>query len=178
MRIAQVGEIDCRPASTASGAREEWPDALPEGGVMIVSALQSAGAGLAGLVVAFIFVIGVEGMSSVLHPLPPGVNPSEPEAIRAHVARYPAGVLLLAGLGWGLGTFVSSWLATRLGTRRHLAHGIAVGSILLALAVVNMLMLPYPIWFWVLNLVLFPAGCYAGARLGRGRISAGHESDA
>jgi hypothetical protein len=44
-----------------------------------------------------------------------------------------------------------------------------VGSILLVLAVVNMLMLPYPIWFWVLNLVFFPLCCYSGAMLGRGR---------
>jgi len=145
---------------------------------MIASVLRSAGACFAGLVAAFVFVLGVEGMSSVLYPLPFGVDPSDLEAIKAHVARYPAGVLLLAAIGWGLGTFVSSWLATRMGHKRHPVHGLAIGAILLALAVVNMLMLPYPIWFWVLNLVLFPTGCYAGARLGRGRKAAEHGAEA
>ena len=135
---------------------------------MIRHTLRPMAAVGAGLLAALIFAIGVEGMSSVLHPFPPGVDPSDLEACRAHVASYPAGVLLLASLGWGIGTFVSSWLATRIGYRRHPWQGFVVGTILLALALVNMSMLPYPWWFWILNLVVFPAGCYAGTMLGRG----------
>jgi hypothetical protein len=119
------------------------------------------------LVLALALIIGVEVMSSVLHPLPPGLDPGDPEVIKAHVVRYPPGVLLLAGLGWGLTTLLSAWLATRLGSGRHPAHGILVGSMLLVAAVANMLMLPYPVWFWVLNLVIFPASIYLGARLER-----------
>ena len=64
--------------------------------------------------------------------------------------------------------FVSSWLATRLGTGRHLAHGLVVGAILFAAVVFNMAMLPYPIWFWV-NLIVFPIACLWGAKLAQGR---------
>ena len=39
-------------------------------------------------------------------------------------------------------------------------------TILLALVVLNMSMLPYPIWFWVSNLVVFPLGFSLGAKLG------------
>ena len=124
-------------------------------------ALRAAAAVGAGLLAALIFAIGVEGLSSILHPFPPGVDPTDLEACRAHVARYPAGVLLLAVLGWGLGTFASSWLATRIGYKRHSGHGIVVGSILLVLVIANMIMLPYPVWFWILNLVMFPAACFA-----------------
>ena len=131
--------------------------------------LRSAGAVVAGLIVATVFAIGVEYMSSILHPFPPGADPTDLATCRAHVARYPAGVLLLASLGWALGTLASSWLAARLGPKRHPVHGIAVGLILLALAVVNMAMLPYPAWFWILNLILFPACFCFGASLGRGR---------
>ncbi len=133
---------------------------------------RSVGAVIIGLVAALILAIGVEWMSSILHPFPPGVDPSDIEAIRAHVARYPAGGLLLAGLGWGLCTFAGSWFSTRIGPKRHPAHGILVGAILLTLAVVNMAMLPYPAWFWILNLLGFPACCYAGIVLGRGRRAA------
>ena len=130
---------------------------------------RSMGAVIAGLIVAMVFVIGAEYMSSILHPFPPGADPTDLATCRAHVARYPAGVLLLASLGWGLGTLASSWLATRLGPKRHAAHGFAVGLILLALAVANMAMLPYPAWFWILNLIVFPACFCFGARLGRER---------
>ena len=112
---------------------------------------RSVGAAIAGLIAATVFVVGVEYMSSILHPFPPGANPTDLAACRAHVARYPAEVLLLASMGWGLCALASSWLAVRIGPKRHAAHGIVVGLILLALAITNMAMLPYPAWFWILT---------------------------
>jgi hypothetical protein len=70
----------------------------------------------------------------------------------------------------GVGTFLTSWLATRLGTGRHPAHGIAVGSFLFLAAVMNMFMLPYPIWFWGLNLILLPSSIALGVRFGKVRL--------
>ena len=87
----------------------------------------------------------VEAFSSAVHPFPPDVDPSDYEACKAHVARCPAWVLAAAVLAWGLTTFASAWLATRLGPGRHRAHGVVVGLVLLALVVMNMSMLPYPI---------------------------------
>lgn len=136
---------------------------------MFASLLRSAAAVLAGFVIAFIGVVGVELMSSILHPLPPGTDPNDFQACCEHVARYPAGVLLLCGVAWWLVVFLSCWVATRLGTNRHLAHGIVLGLILLALAVFNMSMLPYPGWFWI-NVVTFPACSYLGSRLGSRRV--------
>ena len=60
-----------------------------------------------------------------------------------------------------------------LGPGRHPAHGNVVGSILLLAAVANMLMLPYPVWFWVLNLVIFTAADLLGAKWGQARPSDG-----
>lgn len=110
---------------------------------MIGAIIRSVGSVIAGLIVALMLVIGVEGLGSILHPFPPGVDPTDMEACKAHVAQYPTEVLALLGVVlWGLTVFVSSWLATRLGTGRHLAHGLVVGAILLAAAVFNMAMLP------------------------------------
>ena len=136
---------------------------------MIGSIVRSVGAAIVGLIPAMFFIVGVEGVSSILYPLPPGVDPADLDACKAHVAQLPAGAFLIAVTGWGLGTLLSSWLATRVGPGRHPAHGIVVGSILLVAAVANMLMLPYPIWFWVSNLVVLPACFYVGAKLGRAR---------
>ena len=133
---------------------------------MIGSLVRSVGAVVVGLVAAVISIIGVEVVSSIVHPFPSGVDPTDYEVCKAHVARYPAWVLLLVVVAWGLTTFLSAWLATRLGSGRHCAHGIVVGSILLALAVMNMSMLPYPLRFWASNLVLFPLGFCWGAKLG------------
>lgn len=140
---------------------------------MIGSIVRSVAAVVAGLVVAMILVVLVEFGSSIVHPFPPGFDPNDFEACKAHVARYPGWVLAVVVAAWGLTTFLGSWVAARLGTGRHRAHGIVVGLILLGLAIMNMSMLPYPIWFWVGNLVAFPLGFYFGSRLGGPRPSTG-----
>lgn len=131
-----------------------------------MSLFRGIAAVIGALILAFAGVIGVELMSSILHPLPPGVDPTSMEACMAHVARYPTGVLLLCAVGWWLTVLASCWLATRCGVNRHPAHGIIVGFILTALAVFNMAMLPYPSWFWI-NLITFPACCLGGIWLAR-----------
>jgi hypothetical protein len=140
---------------------------------MIGSIVRSVGAVIAGLVVAMFFIVGVEVVWAVVYPPAPGVDLGNVEACKAHIAQLPADAFVIAVAGWGLTVLAGSWVATRLGTGRHPAHGIVVGSILLAAAVANMLMLPYPIWFWVLNLVAFPAATYLGAKWGRARPSIG-----
>jgi len=139
---------------------------------MIGSLVRSVGAVLIGLVAAMILIVGVEGVGAILHPFPPDVDPTDYEVCKAHVARIPAWILLLVVLLWGLTTFLSVWLATRLGWGRHRAHGIVVGSILLALVIMNMSMLPYPVWFWASNLIVFPLATYCGAKLGGPRPAA------
>jgi hypothetical protein len=140
---------------------------------MIGSLLRSVGAVVVGLVAALVLIVGVEWFSLIVHPFPPDVDPTDFEVSKAYIARCPAWVLLIAVLAWGLTTFLSAWLATRLGSGRHRAHGIVVGGILLALAVMNMSMLPYPIWFWASNLVILPLGFCWGAKLGGPRPSTG-----
>lgn len=133
---------------------------------MLLKLIRGSAVVIGGLILAFVGVVAVEWVSSILHPFPPGIDPTDIEACRQHVARYPSGVLFLCTIGWWITVLASCWMATRLGFRRHAVHGVIVGGILLALAVFNMAMLPYPAWFWV-NVVAFPVSCMAGIRLAR-----------
>ncbi|MBL8816404.1 MAG: hypothetical protein JNL58_10255 [Planctomyces sp.] len=121
--------------------------------------------GLALLTAIAGFVL-VELMSSILHPVPSGFDHNSMEAVCEHVANYPHSVLFACAVGWWLTVAASCWLATRLGVSRHPAHGIVIGLILLAMAVLNMSMLPYPLWFWI-NVVAFPASTALGISLAR-----------
>ena len=139
---------------------------------MNLKIFRSLGVVIGALLLAFVGFAGVEVISSILHPFPPGIDPTDMAACKAHVARYPTGVLLLCTVGWWLTVLASCWMATRLGANRHPAHGIVVGLILLALAIMNMAMLPYPTWFWI-NLIAFPACCLSGIRLARRGVKQG-----
>lgn len=140
---------------------------------MIGSIVRSVLAVIAGLAAAMFFIVGTEAVGAVVYPPPPGVDLHDMETCKAHVAKHPAYALVIGAAGWGLTMLAGTSVATRLGAGRHPAHGILVGSILLTAAVFNMLMLPYPILFPVLNLVVLPATAYLGTKWGRARSSDG-----
>ena len=136
---------------------------------MVKAALQSTGAILLSLLIALLLVVGLEGLSAILHPWPADFAGTS-EEIAMQVETYPAWLLaLLGGVGWGGTMFVSAWLATRLGSNRKPIHGFLVGVILISAVIFNISMLPYPIWFSLLNLVVLPTTLYCGVRLGQAR---------
>ncbi len=138
---------------------------------MIKSIFWSVLAIAVSLIAALALLVAIEGVSEVYHPSPPGMDPNDMEACKAHVARYPQWLLAAFVPAWGLTTFASVWLATRLGAFRHFAHGVAIGSLLLLGAIVNMMMLPYPLWFELANLVLIPLGIFFGIRLAKAPVA-------
>jgi len=136
---------------------------------MFPSILRSTSAVILALVVAMAMIIAVEVIGAIMHPFPPGLDQTDLKACMAHVAGLPTAVLVMGVIGWGLTVFVSAWIATRLGAGRHPAHGITIGLLLLAAAAFNMWMLPYPLWFEIANLVVFPTAILLAAQLGRRR---------
>ena len=120
-----------------------------------------------GMVVAFVLVVGVEGFSSVVHPLPADFKGTMDEMCQ-HVARYPHWVLGVVVLLWGAIAFLAVWIATKIG---RIAAGIVVALLLVAAVVFNVAMLPYPIWFKVVMPVAMLGACRLGIRRVRPAIS-------
>ncbi|HUE74607.1 MAG TPA: hypothetical protein VMP01_27315 [Pirellulaceae bacterium] len=131
----------------------------------MVTILRTVGAIIAGIVLALGLVIAVELWSNVVHPLPPGFEHT-PEAMCAHVERYPQWVLAIAAAAWGATTYASTWVASRLG---NWVSGGLVGLLLLAAVLFNMSMLPYPVWFEAANVIVFPLAILLGLRGARRR---------
>ena len=135
---------------------------LREDGV-ILKVLRSMGAVVAGLAVVLVGLLAVEGFSAQVHPFPAGVDPRDLAVCKAHVARYPAWVLAVVIGAWGLTGAAGAWVATRLGSGRNMSHGLVVGAALTVAVVFNMVLLPYPRWFW-LNLLVLPVATLLGTR--------------
>ncbi len=128
--------------------------------------LQNAGAILLSFFVALLLLACIEWVgAAVLHPFPADFAGTREEVMQ-HVAIYPTWALFVGGIGWVITMITATWLATRLSSNRHPAYGIGIGLLLLGGAIFNMAILPYPLWFWILCLVLLPLGIYFGVRLG------------
>jgi hypothetical protein len=127
----------------------------------MAAALRGIAAIIAGIIVALIFVVAVEWFSAVIHPIPAGFSGTM-EEMCLHVARYPHWVLAVVVPAWAGTAFASTWISGRIGNR---LCGLSIGLLLLAALIFNLSMLPYPIWFKILNLLAIPAAILLGDRL-------------
>jgi hypothetical protein len=96
-----------------------------------------------GGVAAFVLVVAVELFSAVVHPFPSDFSGSE-EAMCEHVANYPAWVLAVIVPMWSAVAWSATWVAGRIG---GLVAAVTIGVLLLAALALNLSMLPYPMWF-------------------------------
>lgn len=130
--------------------------------------LRKVAAVVAGLLVMGAVVMTLQWIGSLIHPLPPGVNPADPEdaaAFRAYLATMPVGVWILALGSELLGALLGGWVAARIAQdRRRLLAGVVVG-LALAASVMNWLAFPHPWWFIGAQLVGYPLVALALVRL-------------
>ncbi|MGP0068595.1 MAG: hypothetical protein ACLQGP_33970 [Isosphaeraceae bacterium] len=127
---------------------------------MIKTSFRALAATSIGLFLAFVLIVGVEGFSAVVHPLPEDFGGTMEEMCR-HVEKYPQWVLAVVVPMWAVAALVGTWMARRIGNRY--SSGI-VGLLLLSALVFNLSMLPYPIWFKVVSLLVVTAATVAGSR--------------
>jgi len=128
---------------------------------------------LAGLIVGYVIITVFETVSTLVYPLPPGVDPMDIEALRAIVDLIPAGAFVFIIAGWGVGAFAGSWLAGRIATRYKSAHGLVVTVLLTLGGLFTLLTIPHPGWVWVVGLAALVGGGYAGSRLATRAMPAG-----
>ena len=138
------------------------------------SVVRSTLAVIAGFVVASLVMMAVESLNGrMLYPelgrLAEGMT--DRDAIRNLMANAPFGALLVVLVGWALASLVGGWVTARIATNSPAGHGLVLGALLTLGGIANNLMIPPPIWFWVVGLVVFIPAAYAGARLAPGRRS-------
>jgi hypothetical protein len=136
------------------------------------SALRSFAAVVVGFIAASIVMMIVETINGrVLYPelgrAAEGVT--DRETLRAMLATAPVGAFLVVLVGWILGGTAGGWTAARVASRAKGWHGVVLGALLTLAGVANNLMIPPPLWFWIVSLIVLMPATYLGARLAPGR---------
>jgi len=131
--------------------------------------LRSAGALAFGAVVGVFLIFAVEIMGQVIYPFPAGIDPTDAEAFKAAMANVPPGVLLSVLAAWAVGTFGGAAVAAGIARRSPVVHGLIIGVLFLLAGIANMLMIPHPLWFWVVGICVFLPAAYLGAKCVRAR---------
>ena len=131
---------------------------------------RNIGAGIAGVVVAGLLVWIVEMVGHAVFPPPPDLDFANADAMRAYIDQLPLGALLFVAAAWFIGTLGGTLTACKLGTGQRYIYALVVGGLILAATVVNLVMIPHPMWFSVLGIVGIVAGAWLGLKLSGGAL--------
>jgi predicted MFS family arabinose efflux permease len=97
---------------------------------------------------------------------------NNPEAMRALIAAMPVGAFLMILLAYAAGTFVGGAVAGRVARSRAWRYAGSIGGLILVFALLNILMLPHPLWFTVAVIVVIPLAALLARAVGVPKPSA------
>lgn len=109
---------------------------------------------LAGLVVMVLTVFLVESAGHLMYPPPPGVDVTNPEALKTLIQSLPVAALAFVVVAWALGAFAGAFVACRIARQHRTALAVAIGAVMIALSAATMVMIPHPVWMIVLGVAL------------------------
>lgn len=115
-----------------------------------------------GILAGAIVIALVEMICQAIYPLPQDMDISNPLEMAEYVRVIPIGALLIVLLGWALGAIVSGLIASLIMKESKGISALICGAALLAMGIVNMMLIPHPIWFWFLGVLIFLPSAWVG----------------
>jgi hypothetical protein len=106
-----------------------------------------------GIVAGSAVNMGIIMISGSIIPPPEGVDNTTMEGLKAGLHLFQPKHFLFPFLAHALGTFVGALLAAIIAANRKLLFAMVIGVFFLAGGIANILMLPSPTWFTIVDLV-------------------------
>lgn len=119
---------------------------------------------IAGLLVGSIVNIGIIMISGSIVPPPEGADLTTMEGIKEAMPLMEFKHFIMPFLAHALGTFVGAFIAALIAVSHQLNMARIVGVVFLAGGIYNVILLPSPLWFNIVDLVLayIPMACIGG----------------
>lgn len=120
-----------------------------------------------GLVVGSIVNICIITISGFVIPPPDGAEVTTMEGLEASMHLFEPKHFLMPFLAHALGTLVGAFLTAKMAASRKMSLALVIGCFFLVGGITNVVMLPSPMWFNVVDLVLaYIPMAYLGGKWG------------
>lgn len=117
--------------------------------------IKKIGAVLAGMISAGCTVFLVQSIGQYFYPFPEGTDSSDMEALKLYVQNAPFMALFFVIISYFSGALVSGYVSTRIANDGKVVYAIICALFFLIASIYNMFMLPTPIWFWILGILVW-----------------------
>lgn len=129
-----------------------------------------------GLIISFIIISLFQKLGHKLYPPPEGINMNDKEAIKTLVASMPMGAFIVLLISYMLGAFGGGFIAARV-SKDRIRPSIIVGAVLMLAGLVNVIMIPHPLWFAILSIIMYIPMAYTGGKLGLRKTTLNDEAE-
>lgn len=102
---------------------------------------------VAGVLVAFVALMGLEMAGHAAMPPPAGLDPADPADLEQMVASASMAAKAWVVFGWFAAVVAGGWVARRL-SRKGWAGWVIAGLIVLG-GIANIMMIPHPLWMQI-----------------------------
>ncbi len=119
---------------------------------------------IAGLIAAGVVVYVMQMLNTMVYPAP-DIDPADMEAVKAHIAQLPVGAFLLIILARALGSLVGGFIAGIIYPDKKVTFALIVGAILMSFGLINLVIVPHPVWFWFACMAVYLPAAWAGGKM-------------
>ncbi|HEX8515904.1 MAG TPA: hypothetical protein VF868_06870 [Bacteroidia bacterium] len=119
-----------------------------------------------GLAAGIFIIFSLEICSHIIHPMPPGLDLNDMEALKVYTSSAPLVVFILLIVSYGSASLVGGLVAAAVASANKMTQAITVGGILMGLGAYNLFMIPHPVWTIIISIFLFIPCSYLGGYLG------------
>ncbi|WP_426474596.1 hypothetical protein [Chryseobacterium balustinum] len=109
----------------------------------------------AGVIVASICIWAIETLNHMMYPYPDGMKPNDMEGFKSYIKTLPFLGKFMVIVGYAVGALVSGFIATKISKDGKSTAAIICGIVFLVFTIYNMTVLPTPIWFWILGILVW-----------------------
>jgi drug/metabolite transporter (DMT)-like permease len=117
---------------------------------------------IVGCMVAILVLFVGEMLSHVIYPPPSNIDLNNAEELKKLMESAPPMSLVLVLLSAFLGAFIGGIIATVLMKTSDKITALLVGAVLTILGILNLLVVPHPIWFIIPALLVYFIGAWLG----------------
>jgi len=112
-------------------------------------------AALAGILIAVMVFMGFEKIARHYYPLPPGTDRADHAAMVAYTESLPTEAFLIVLTGWVVGSFLCGLFIKLISRSGGKTAAYISGLFLTTAGIVDIFMLPHPLWFTIIGIVVF-----------------------
>jgi len=120
--------------------------------------------GIIGGLLIGVIVISVGQMINIaIHPVPPGMDPANPEDLKRVFSSLPVTAFIGLLLSYLFGVFFAAFAAAKIAGRSEVLHGFIISLFFAFAGILNFNAIPAPIWVVALAFVIFFAAGFMGS---------------